>query len=569
MFASLDNNNIEDVNNEISINKKIKVFVGYDNPFYRDYEQYGEIIWFPCGLFILTSANVSKGITGWTISVQARDKMALLDGTAGGTLPASIVFNENQVELEDGTIEIQHPTIYQIIYEAVNHWGGEPVENIVITDLDEKIKLLVKYKGDSPIYFSNNFESLNFVYSVDFPHMYTKGEDVGYQETDFIYPDELILQPGDTVAALLDKICNLLGNYEYFYDINGRFIFQQIKNYLNTGSPLTELQESDYTRSYSNAKYLYSLTNLDTTVAISKNPKFDQIKNDFIVWGKRKTSSDTEIDIRYHLAIDKKPEIDYAGKYMWAVKQNDILIRYDFNYSSSYKLSGYDTELISIPCDEWREELYRRALDAQVTNSVFNNAYDAELISEWRNLYDPQNEDWKEFNGWNPAIYKEPNTLNFWLDFIDSGAEIGKYSVNQIGRRTIAVNENNLTSVYNREVPDIIFIEGLKQDLIVQYSGIGQRYFILTPEYYDLFEVSSTGTSCFDRIREMLYQNLSYNTTIQLTCLPKYYMEPNNIIHIEDRDNSINGNYLITQYSLPLSYSGNMTITATEVLTRV
>ena len=67
----------------------------------------------------------------------------------------------------------------------------------------------------------------------------------------------------------------------------------------------------------------------------------------------------------------------------------------------------------------------------------------------------------------------------------------------------------------------------------------------------------------------MLYQNLCYNTTINLTCLPKYYIEPNNIIRIEDKESGIYGNYQITQFSLPLTYNGTMSITATEALTRV
>ena len=115
----------------------------------------------------------------------------------------------------------------------------------------------------------------------------------------------------------------------------------------------------------------------------------------------------------------------------------------------------------------------------------------------------------------------------------------------------------------------VICIEGLDQDLIAQYRDIEQRFFVLTQEYYDLFSISSTGASCFDRIREMMYQNLNYNTTISITCLPKYYMEPNNIIYIEDKESNISGNYQITQFTLPLAYNGTMSITATQVLTRV
>ena len=570
MLASIDNSNLEDIDNEISINKKIKVLIGYDNPL-KSYKDYGDIIWFPCGLFVLSSANISRSTSGWNISITGKDKMCLLDGTAGGTLPASITFHESLVQLDNGDVEIQYPTIFQIIYEAVNHWGGEAIENIIITDIDEEIKMLVRYMGDKPVYFSNDYQSLSFEAQEDYPHMFSYGQDAGYKYTDFTYPGELVLNAGDTVVTLLDKIVSTLGNYEYFYNIDGKFVFQEIKNYLNTGSPLLELSPEDYVRSYNNAKFLYSLTDLDTTTAITRNPKYDNVKNDFYVWGKRKTSTGVEVSIRYHLAIGDKPDIDLAMQNMWEVKdkKSNLIVRYDFNTLDDYSVDDYTVTLVGTPCDEWREELYRRALNAQVSNSVYDNYYDSELIAEWRNLYNPMNKNWDATNHWNPDVFNDPDSINFWLDFIDTSSALGKYSIKNIGRRTKVVNNNDIKTVYNSEVPDVVFIEGLDQDLIVKYQGIGQRFFILTNEYYDMFSISTTGTSCFDKIREMMYQNLCYNTTISLTCLPKYYIEPNNIIRIEDKDSNIYGNYQITQYSLPLTYNGTMSITATEVLTRV
>lgn len=570
MLASIDNSNLEDIDNEISINKKIKVLIGYDNPL-KSYKNYGDIIWFPCGLFVLSSANISRSTSGWNISITGKDKMCLLDGTAGGTLPASITFHESLVQLDNGDVEIQYPTIFQIIYEAVNHWGGEAIENIIITDIDEEIKMLVRYMGDKPVYFSNDYQSLSFEAQEDYPHMFSYGQDAGYKYTDFTYPGELVLNAGDTVVTLLDKIVSTLGNYEYFYNIDGKFVFQEIKNYLNTGSPLLELSPEDYVRSYNNAKFLYSLTDLDTTTAITRNPKYDNVKNDFYVWGKRKTSTGVEVSIRYHLAIDDKPDIDLAMQNMWEVKdkKSNLIVRYDFNTLDDYSVDDYTVILVGTPCDEWREELYRRALNAQVSNSVYDNYYDSELIAEWRNLYNPMNKNWDATNHWNPDVFNDPGSINFWLDFIDTSSALGKYSIKNIGRRTKVVNNNDIKTVYNSEVPDVVFIEGLDQDLIVKYQGIGQRFFILTNEYYDMFSISTTGTSCFDQIREMMYQNLCYNTTISLTCLPKYYIEPNNIIRVEDKDSNIYGNYQITQYSLPLTYNGTMSITATEVLTRV
>lgn len=570
MLASIDNSNLEDIDNEISINKKIKVLIGYDNPL-KSYKNYGDIIWFPCGLFVLSSANISRSTSGWNISITGKDKMCLLDGTAGGTLPASITFHESLVQLDNGDVEIQYPTIFQIIYEAVNHWGGEAIENIIITDIDEEIKMLVKYMGDKPIYFSNDYQSLSFEAQKDYLHMFSYGQDVGYKYTNFTYPGELVLNAGDTVVTLLDKIVSTLGNYEYFYNIDGKFVFQEIKNYLNTGSPLLKLSSEDYVRLYNNAKFLYSLTDLDTTTAITRNLKYDNVKNDFYVWGKRKTSTGVEVSIRYHLAIDDKPDIDLAMQNMWEVKdkKSNLIVRYDFNTLDDYSVDDYTVTLVGTPCDEWREELYRRALNAQVSNSVYDNYYDSELIAEWRNLYNPMNKNWDATNHWNPDVFNDPGSINFWLDFIDTSSALGKYSIKNIGRRTKVVNNNDIKTVYNSEVPDVVFIEGLDQDLIVKYQGIGQRFFILTNEYYDMFSISTTGTSCFDQIREMMYQNLCYNTTISLTCLPKYYIEPNNIIRVEDKDSNIYGNYQITQYSLPLTYNGTMSITATEVLTRV
>mgnify|MGYP007123125550 FL=1 len=38
--------------------------------------------------------------------------MCLLDGTAGGILPASVTFHESLVQLDDGDVEIQYPTIF-------------------------------------------------------------------------------------------------------------------------------------------------------------------------------------------------------------------------------------------------------------------------------------------------------------------------------------------------------------------------------------------------------------------------------------------------------------------------
>jgi hypothetical protein len=40
-----------------------------------------------------------------------------------------------------------------------------------------------------------------------------------------VYPNDFICNPGESVTAQLDKIVKVLGDYEYYYDVYGTFIF--------------------------------------------------------------------------------------------------------------------------------------------------------------------------------------------------------------------------------------------------------------------------------------------------------------------------------------------------------
>jgi hypothetical protein len=47
----------------------------------------------------------------------------------------------------------------------------------------------------------------------------------GYRITDLVYPSDLIANIGESLTSILDKIKGMLGDFEYFYDVDGRFIF--------------------------------------------------------------------------------------------------------------------------------------------------------------------------------------------------------------------------------------------------------------------------------------------------------------------------------------------------------
>jgi hypothetical protein len=53
------------------------------------------------------------------------------------------------------------------------------------------------------------------------------GDTAGYRTTELTYAGDLIANVGESITSVLDKIKNMLVEFEYFYDVDGRFIFQK------------------------------------------------------------------------------------------------------------------------------------------------------------------------------------------------------------------------------------------------------------------------------------------------------------------------------------------------------
>ena len=119
------------------------------------------------------------------------------------------------------------------------------------------------------------------------PIPYYYNEDIGYIYSDFTYTGELIADGGNTVCDILDKIVSYLGgNYEYFYDVYGNFIFQEIKNYINISYQTIEIDKiknSDYLLDMSKGKIAYDFTDKNITISYANSPQYNNIKNDFVV----------------------------------------------------------------------------------------------------------------------------------------------------------------------------------------------------------------------------------------------------------------------------------------------
>ena len=597
MFADVYTNDLTNLDNLISLNKKIKVEIGYKN-LIKNYEHYGDIIWFKAGTYVIATASIANTVTGSNINIQAKDKMVMLNGMAGGTIPSTIVLDKRYEyqEMENGetVVVVTYPTLYQIIRELIEQYGGEPINNIVISDLEQTGKMLIRYIGNKKFYLKKDLSTWKEADQNPNPaeyYEYVYGQDIGYQETDFTFPGELTFAAGTTVTQILDKICQTFGNFEYFYDLDGRFIFQEKKNYLNNAyTPIVEVGTKQYIKQFYNTKYSYTFNNNKNVISINSTPKYENIKNDFVIWGTKTMASGVSIQIRYHLAIDTKPQIELANKYMYErTSDQGVLLGYTFLNSK-----GANTEkLIGAPAKDWREELYRQALLRQL-DGVTPEAYDMELLAEWRKLYDPTNNEWRtgtEINGydyWNPIVSTNPGGLHYWLDFLDDGEDLRKYSCAAIGRRTKVVNSDKITSIFNSDVKDILFVENNFNDdyyetyennknaglsernrKIQELNSKGQNFVFFQPNQHNLFSGSATGASAYDILRETIFQHLIYNTTVQISCSPIYYLEPNNVININNNNNGLSGDYIINSFTLPLNYNGVMQITATEAINRI
>ena len=611
-----NNSNITSVKNSLSINKKIKLDIGIKN----NTSQYSEynIIWFPLGTYVISSVSITNTNSQITsASLQLKDKMCLLNGDCGGLLPASVTFSSYDVLDANGAYQTEQPTIYTIIKYVVNYFGGEQLPKILISDVDERVRKVMKWTGSNPLYITQYTSTTSGVQygattdkeqvdealaagTIDSYTEYKSGQDVGYVYTDFIYPGELIGDAGNSVCDILDKIKSALGNYEYFYDLDGNFIFQEIKNYLNTSKSTTDLndmEQNDYLIDITKGKSVYTFDDSFLISSYSNAPQYSMIKNDYIVWGMREdATTGATYPIRYHLAIDTKPQTGNTYKVFFYDDPEDGIRKakrpIQFSTRDGFPAQGaedtfylaLDTNIVykwdteqntyvrfatqtkDITTTDWRTELYLSGAQAEGFSLDTNNYY-TELNNEWPKMYDIENGEFYE------EYEKDPASLDYFLDFIDSSAAIGELSISNIGKRSKIVVDEDINCIFEREIPNLVMIDASQDSAIVteqreEAQRKGQDYIQVSGAIYNLLATGGTQNSAFERVKELIYQYTSYNESITLQCLPIYYLDVNQRITVNDSKSNIYGDYMINSISIPLNISSMMTISATRALER-
>lgn len=489
-----------------ALKNKFKLEVGVENEIDS---QYPEIIWFKQGTFVFTSLNMNVQSNNFIISLNGKDKMCLLNGEVGGSVNASTDFGklEEYETLENNEIirNIIDIPIPDIIKNAVHVYAGEPMSNIVLNDIDDYGLELLEYRvkdGDNekPMYMprlistgevtnmtmdgkqkyytksggiklsqipedqyynrtleaattpltvyktqedaNNNVNGYNIIKII-------YGETAGYRRTPLTYPGELVANVGEALTSVLDKIKNMFSDFEYFYDIDGRFIFQKKKTYINTSFNNLKIENNEtyaedamYTSSVA-----YTFENGTLLSAFTDTPQILNIRNDFSIWGKRKSVSGEELPVHMRYAIDFKPiyykplKFDEHGnqlldnkayasfeyrKYEKIDLTAETFVSYMYyikNLNGTYSLADvYNKDTIYYKVSEvedkknliyvdWRELIYQMALDYFKYNHIKSNftqliaaanfdyyptgitgyeTYYTDMQGFWRQLYNPE-----------------------------------------------------------------------------------------------------------------------------------------------------------------------------------
>lgn len=643
--------NVEDMEMDFAINKKVFIEVGVKN-YTDEYPEY-PIIWFPQGVFFISSVNLSSSATSQVnIALQLKDKMCNLNGEIGGTFTATTILDEVDTQQPDGTYATEKIKVIEIITEVVNHFGGEPLTNIVIEDVPPRIQRVMRWMGDTPLWMKqqgNVDTGIYYQVEVEPPdednsfgwYQYVNGDDVGYIYDDFFYTGELVMAPGDNVCTALDALVQYLGNFEYFYDEFGVFHFREIKNYMNTTqASIVGFEAAEYLTDITTGKSTFNFSDDHNLISITANPQYSNIKNDYVVQGLRQgTMNNASYPVRYHLAIDYKPTVGNTYRDLILYKSpTDGLVKAMFplhveelpevgNFNIFYMI-GNDPEqiwfwsqnleyvpiepIIYYPPDEntegyvtkdWRTEIYLRGLLARdlgtdasqyftnLTNNkangtgatypwidnIFNTTkhenididlYYTELNAFWPEIYDLENQRfWAEEDD-KSLQHTSLTDGNYYLDFIDpSTTGMGQFCINNIGRRTVVVNNEQINCLFEPTFPNINFLN-LDEDDIEEHRNecitTGQPY---TQVHGEIFNALSTGGyhfACFDEIKYQLYLHTNYAKTLSLIALPAFYLDVNERCTINDKSTNTYGDFVISNVTIPFGAGQSMSVSCSE-----
>lgn len=534
---------ITDITNIISIKKQIEISIGVQNA-----DINGTIYGYKLGVFVITNASSSYDSNGIRVSVTVKDRMALLNGEISGTIRDTIILSrkkdgtDQKLLVKDIIPELLKLSGYNIPQDLANddpfkeeiynigRWGGKDyLKLITIGSIDVgketplKIYQLLTSK-DATVNQNENAVIIN------------QNEDVGYQQVEYTWPKntDLVANPGETIAAQLEKVKKETGNYEYFFDRDGIFHFREIQNGINMGSPKNNLAAAigDILPKYDTKDSVYTFNEKSFITAFQNAPKFENIKNDIVCWGER---ADTKLALRYHLLIDKKSECAWYNKNLQAVP--------------------------------WQQQYLEKCSATDDPYGIYS-----ELEKNWNKIYKDGSYQISDAAG----LY----SLDWFIDILDpddipnsnkiAQDAVEKLCIYNIGRREKAIKNSGINSVFRATAPDLYLLEIGDPTLVAQRNALlakGKSIVQVSPNFP--LQIGTTKNDAFNNIRISLNDIFGNGDSVTMTMIPMYWLEPNTRVSIQCDKLGINGDYMIKTISIPLTVNGLSTVTATRIIERI
>jgi hypothetical protein len=211
--------------------------------------------------------------------------------------------------------------------------------------------------------------------------------------------------------------------------------------------------------------------------------------------------------------------------------------------------------------------------------------YYTDLQGFWRQLYNPtltvENKDYNynfydgsnEFYSkgkhkyWNILVYEHPNQLLFWFDFLDAeGSELyDNYSVRSIGDRTKSINDSNVKNIYYKDIPNVLFVN----ESTVNTTHTGYTHVQVPFAYNSLFNISAKRKTAKERIDELIEEHSYCIEATTITTVPLYHLGVNSKVRVVDEKSNVNGEYIISKLTVPLTYNGTMSLSANKSISSI
>lgn len=173
-------------------------------------------------------------------------------------------------------------------------------------------------------------------------------------------------------------------------------------------------------------------------------------------------------------------------------------------------------------------------------------------------------------NDYYDSVKNNITGIDYYLDFIDaSSTAIGEISIRNIGRRTYVINDNSINCIFEPEIPRYYIIEAGKENTAEEREVCEQRlepYIQVPSSIYKNLAIGGKYNSAFEQTRQLLYNYTRYMSSVSLTTIPIYHLEPNSLIFINDRECGIYGNYNIDSITIPLDVNSTMSISCSKAL---